>query len=318
MNRDPRLAGLAGEIRRRVPEGPGVYRFLGDREAILYIGKAINLRRRMLGHLRVTSTPDEPRHSRLVFEIRDFDYESTESELLALLREDELIKTTRPPFNVRQNEYLEYRYLELTGEECPRLRMCDHAGDFAGRQIFGPYRDRFLVESVLRLVHEQLGLRSCADPRPRGPCLEFDLGHCVGPCRSEVTPGDYRRTVERCVAFLAGEVSEVAGGLQQAMERAAAKLEFEKAQALKERLQFCHRLGERQRFLAAFRERELVIVESGDPGRTYLFRRGQLATHGLSGAADADPRFLLDRASVVHGWLRRNAGRCAHRFLDPA
>jgi excinuclease ABC subunit C len=314
-----------------VPEEPGVYIFRGDGDEILYIGKAVNLRQRMLSHLRPDPRAEEQRHSRLVYEVRGFDYQVTASELLALLREDELIKMHRPRFNIRQNEYLEYKYLELTAEEYPRLRICDHREDFTSRRVFGPYRDRYLVESILLLIHHHLGLRSCADLEPAGGCLEWDLGHCAGPCRNGATPHDYRRAVAQSTAFLEGDVSQVEGRLQRAMERAAEKLDFEKALELKERLRFCHRFGQRQRFLRDFRARKLVVVERGDPELTYVFLRGRLAAHGRAvepaegrpsepTAAPADPgedpRFVLDRASVVHGWLHRNAGRCEYRFVD--
>jgi excinuclease ABC subunit C len=330
VKREPRHAALAREVRERAPEAPGVYLFRGDGDEILYVGKAVNLRKRMLSHLRVDRRVDEQRHARLVYEIQSFDIQPAASELLALLQEDELIKKHRPRYNVRQNEYLEYRYLELTNEEYPRLRTCDHRDDTAGRQVFGPYRDRFLVKDILQLVHHHLGLRSCTDISPARTCLEFDLGHCAGPCRSEVTPQDYGRVVARSMGFLQGYVSEVARGLQLAMEQASEKLEFEKAQEFKERLRFCRRFGERQRFLTAFRERQLVVVEKGEPERTYVFVRGWLTGHGTGGEATtsapsggapalsdpgADPRFVLDRAAVVHGWLRRNTGRSEHRFV---
>ena len=137
--------------------------------------------------------------------------------------------------------------------------------------------------------------------------------------------------VERAKAFLRGDVSEVSSGLQEEMHRAAQSLEFERAQDLKERLAFCRRFGERQGFLQAFRERKLVVVEEGDPGFTYVFVRGCLVAQGNSrelgespasrakaaaAASGADPRVLLDRAAIVHGWLRRNAERCNHRFAD--
>jgi excinuclease ABC subunit C len=332
MMRGLQHTALAEKVRDRVPEETGVYLLHGEHDEILYIGKAVNLRQRILSHLRFDPQGDEPRHSRLVYQIRDVEYQTTASELLALLREDALIKKHRPRFNVRQNEIEEYKYLELTADEFPRLRMVDHETDFGGRRVFGPYRDRYLADDILRLVHHYLGLRSCTDADPVGKCLEFDLGHCAGPCRDGVSRQDYGRVVERSTVFLNGEVSEVMSGLERAMNRASDKLEFEKAQELKERIEFCRRFGDRQRFLRAFRERRLIVVEAGNPGLAYLFDRGRLVAHGTKGevVTDArdgipptpedpvdDPRVLLDRATIVHGWLRRNADRCTHRFSDP-
>lgn len=318
MIRSPHHVTLVKTIRDRVPGESGVYLFRGEDGEILYVGKAVNLRNRMLGHLHADPQNDEPRHTRMVFAIRDFEYETTSSELLALLREDELIKQHQPRFNVRQNEILEYKYLELTTDEFPRLCMIDHEDDFGGRQVFGPYRDRYLIDRILQLIHQYIGLRSCTDRNPVDKCLEFDLGHCVGPCREGVTAADYRQAVARSVAFLGGDVLEVVSKLRMAMGRASKSLDFEKAQELKERLDFCERFGERQRFLQEFREKKLVVKKAGEPPRTYTFLHGHLTDGStqttVSKAAGEDPRLLLDRATIVHSWLRRNAEKCEHRF----
>jgi len=332
MNPGCQRPALVEEIRRRVPESPGVYLFHGEGEEILYVGKAVRLRRRMLSHLRADPREDEARHARLLYEVRGIAWETVASELLALLREDELIKSHRPRYNVRQNQIREYRYLELTPEALPRLRVCDHADGFLGRRVFGPFRDRYLADRILRLVQRHLGLRSCADPDPAGKCLEFDLGSCTGPCRGKSAARAYASAVARAVAFLEGDVSEMACRLRRGMKRAADKLEFETARELKERLRFCRGFGERQRFLAAFREERLLVTEEDDPGFSYLFVRGRLVAHGTTaakgpgegdGALSAperpleDLRLLLDRAALVRGWLLRNSARRRHRFLEP-
>ena len=336
MNRPPRHAVLVEKVRRQSPEGPGVYLFRGDRDEILYVGKAVNLQRRMLSHLRVDPMADDPATHGWSTRSAIFEFQPTPSELLALLREDELIKRHRPRFNVRQNEFLEYRYLELTADEYPRLRMLDHEADFGSRQVFGPYRDRYLIDDVLGLIRDHLGLRSCNASVPTDRCIEFELGHCTGPCRNAISPRHYDQVVARTVAFLDGDVSEVAARLAKAMESASERLDFEKAQELKERLGFCNRFGERQRFFAAFRDRKLIVVEEAadHPARTYVFQLGRLTGNGTAaelvaqggeggsfsaGAAvvlDDDPRFVLDRAAIVHGWLRRNSGRCHYYFDD--
>lgn len=338
MNRSAQHSVLIDRIRRQSPEGPGVYIFRGDRDEILYVGKAVNLQQRMLSHLRVDPMADPSRHSRMVYEVRDFEFQATASELLALLREDELIKRHRPRFNIRQNEFLEYKYLELTADEYPRLRLLDHEAVSGNRRVFGPYRDRYFIDNVLGLIRDYLGLRSCSAPVPVDRCIEFDLGHCAGPCRNAISPRQYEQVVARTVAFLDGDVSDVAARLAEAMESAAERLDYEKAHELKERLGFCNRIGERQRFLAAFRDRKLIVVEEAapadHPSRTYVFQRGRLtadgtaaepAARGAEGRSisagdlamlDDDPRFLLDRAAIVHRWLRRNSERCRYYFAD--
>ncbi len=316
MNRRPERERMLEEVRRRAPQEPGVYVFHGEGGAPLYVGKAVNLQQRLRSHLRANAAEDLPRHAQMVREACDFSVRATGSELLALLREDELIKTHRPPYNRRQNEFLEYVYVELTADEFPRLRVVEHEADFGTRRVFGPYRDRFLAGEILDLAHEQFGVRSCASPQPTDRCLEFDLGRCAGPCRGALPRGPYLAAVARAAAFLGGDVSAAEARLRRAMEAMSERLEFEKAQALKDRLAFCRRFGDRQRFFAAFRERTLTVVE-GDIGLTFVFRKGGITVSGTaeeSFDAPDDLRFLLDRATIVHNWLRRNAEVCRYSF----
>lgn len=349
MNAEQRRKLLGVEIRRRAPEEPGVYFFHGEAGEILYVGKAVNLRRRLLSHLRPSPSEEEVRHSILVHAARTFGCEVVPSELQALVREDELIKLHRPPFNVRQNDYLEYRYLERTDERFPRFCLVDHESDFGDRSVFGPYRDRHAAERLRLLLQRVFGVRSCAIPIPTDRCLEFDLGHCLGPCRagtgveagagkaageglaadSGLAADAYASGIASAEAFLRGEVAEAEGRIRRSMKAAAARQEFERAQEAKEQLLFCRRFGKRARFLTEFRERRLTVVEGG---RTHLFLRGRRVDSvarlgpGSTGSADCgtgtpdglrpDRRFVHDRANVVHGWLRRNRDRCRYWFEE--
>ena len=330
MSAELRRARLGAEIRRSAPEEPGVYFFLGEKGEILYVGKAVNLRRRLLSHLRPMPREEGPRHSRLAHASQSFTCELIPSELQALVREDELIKLHRPLFNVRQNDFLEYRYLERTEEAFPRFCLADHEADFGVRRIFGPYRDIHAAERLMRFLQRVFGVRSCTTPDPVGRCLELPLGHCAGPCR----PGAgadvvaYAREIERAEAFLRGDPTEAEDRIRRSMEAAASRLEFEKAQEMKEQLLFCRRFAERARFLTAFREQRLTVSEGG---RTHTFLRGRVVEpagqpprapalepprEAAGDFADVrrDRRFVHDRAVVVHGWLRRHRDRCRYWF----
>lgn len=311
------LIARARELGRLLPESAGVYLLRGEDGEILYIGKSVNLRRRVLSHLAGRPpAPGETRRGRLRFEVRSIDHELVRSELRALLREDELIKAHQPRYNRRQNEWQEYRYLELTADRYPRLKVIEHEPDFGGRRVYGPYRDRHQVEAILPLVHRYLGLRSCADAVPERHCAEFDLGHCLGPCRGDRGGEGYAAAVARTVEFLEGDPAAIAERLRTAMLRAGERLEFEKAQALKEQRELVQRWGETTRFLRSFASRSLVIEERDAAGTVHIFDRGR--PPGQDGAAAEDRRFVHDRALVVRGWLQRHRERCAFRFEDAA
>jgi len=305
----------ARELGRLLPQSAGVYLLRGDDGEILYIGKSVNLRRRVLTHLADgPAAPGETRRGRLRFEVRSVDYEPVPSELRALLREDELIKTHRPRYNRRQNDWLEYRYLELTADPYPRLKVIEHEVDFGRRRVYGPFRDRHQVEAMLPLVYRYLGLRSCAEAVPDRHCAEVDLQHCLGPCRGNLGVEGYAAAVARTVEFLEGNPAVIAEGLRSAMLRAGERLEFEKAQVFKQQLEFVRRWGEATRFLRAFATRRLVVEEGDEAGTVHVFDRGRLA--GQESAAPEDRRFIHDRAVVVRGWLRRHRERCGFRFED--
>ncbi|MBD3236252.1 MAG: hypothetical protein GF330_06095 [Candidatus Eisenbacteria bacterium] len=330
MIRFSRDADVLTVLRLHVPRAPGVYLLCGERGEILYVGMSADLRQRLSNHLGQDLHTDHPRHARLIHAVRGVDYRTIDSELLALLLEDELIKRNRPPFNVRQNEFLEQQLLELTSETYPRLRMIDAGIEPDGRR-FGPFRDRYLASGLLRLIHERVGLRSCRDRHPSARCLAYDLGHCCGPCRGRATPKAYGQRVRRAAAFLEGDVSDVVEELRRSMERAGKRLAFERAEQRKTQIAFCQRFGDQRRFLRAFREQRLVIEEDGPPPRVHVFVRGSRvdgetdgspATRPAPGCSRTardgavDPRFLLDRAMLIRSWLQRNAQTSRHWFSD--
>lgn len=326
-------------IKRDVPTRPGVYLFHNGQGEIIYIGKSVNLRLRLLSYFRQDLVDLEPRLGHLVFEITDFTWHQTESELLALLWEDDLIKRYLPRYNIRQKEYAEYRYLVLTEDAFPTLLMTDSAGaqgpDPEGPgskrngQVFGPLRDRYLAEDVQQLVQRHLRLRSCTDTTPTDKCLNYEIGHCRGPCREAITPRAYARSVTDAVAFLRGDESRVVRKLQEARDRHSHSLAFERAEELEAQIAFCRRFCERQRFYQHFQIEPLTVIERGRKGLAYVFVGGQLVVHGrvesvqaeafrFIGAytrrPQADARFLLDRANIVYNWIRRNAEACEYRF----
>jgi excinuclease UvrABC nuclease subunit len=266
----------------------------------------------------------------MLFHVRDFSVHRAETELLALLLEDELIKKNRPLYNVRQKEYGEYQYLLLTDDRYPTCKRIDHSESFEGRQVYGPFKDNYLVERILRLVHATFHLRSCVDPEPSKKSLNYELGLCKGPCRNKISPRAYSRIVRQVWAFLAGDETQMVSNLTAAMKKAADKLTFEKAAQIREKIDFCRNFCGRQRFVHRFRTENLLLREDGHRPRAYLFTRGRLAAHAPHFSADQindmildksnrpnaeDARFLLDRANIIYRWIGNESHRCEHLFF---
>lgn len=307
---------VAAEIRRRAPDRPGVYTFLDANGRVLYVGKSVHLRQRMLSYFH--SHSGFAKHRRLLRAIDDFAIEETETELLALLLEDRLIKEHLPEYNVQQRDYPRYEYIRLSEDPFPTCRRFPHDSTPSER-VWGPFKNRHFVDRLLGVVHEHLGLRSCTEAEPTRVCLQYDLGHCPGPCVGEISRNDYERIVDGVRSFLDGDESQIVRSLTKKMTRYARQRRFEAAEGIRETKGFARRFCARQRFVHRFRNERLVFVDEAD-SRAYAFEDGALRWHGDAGAAipgdfepqreaDEDVRFIADRAVIVHRWLQRGEGR---------
>ena len=251
-----------------LPAGPGVYIFENRDGQTLYVGKAINLKRRVSqyqGDMRQA----HPRTRRMISQIANVRWIETESELHALLLEDRMIKDLKPAYNIKQSEYLKNKYIIVGPAPYPALRIASRAAARsagAGR-AFGPYPDRHYAAELLETLRQAFRVRSCTEEMPTRKCANRDLGLCVGPCRGRVSEASYRRLTARAVAFLEGDGAEIARRLRRQMERHGQNLEFEKAALARYRLQFCENFSERTVFVRQFKEKTLVIKERAAPER---------------------------------------------------
>ena len=316
-------------IRKKIPKKPGVYLFSDQNDDIMYVGKSVDLRQRISSYFRANMHKIEYRIREMVFNIGDIDFYETGTELLALLLEDALIKKYQPRYNVRQQQYLGYQYVLLTEGRYPTCRMISHLDGPDEGRIFGPFKNRFFVKDLLWIIRRYLGLRSCEETEPARFSLGYEFGYCTGPCREKISPEAYSHIVERVVDFLNGNEVYVTKKLTESMENASTALQFEKAEELKERIDFCERFCARQRFLHHFREQRLTLSENGNIEVTYEFERGRLKNlQGVPSEAqgskaillneviesDEDPRFLLDRANIVYSWIHNEKNECEYSF----
>jgi excinuclease ABC subunit C len=247
-SRSPSPGGLEARL-PHVPHDPGVYRFLGAGGEVLYVGKAKDLRKRVASYFARGRTP-HGRTGEMLAQARDLEWVVTASESEALLLEDNFIKESRPPFNLRLRDDKSYPYIEITmNEEWPRVRF------FRGRHIpgnlyFGPYSSARKVREVTELIGRIFPYRKCkgAKPgRPSGsPCLQYFIKRSLAPCDGRVTREEYLQVVRQAVDFLRGKLTDVERGIEHEMAVAAAAQEFEKAAALRDRLAAVRHVHERQ------------------------------------------------------------------------
>ncbi len=303
MNTVPETPADPRRRLKDLPVGPGVYRMLDAGGAVLYVGKAKNLKRRVSSYFGRTLTP---RHERLVGLIADIEVTVTRTEGEALLLESQLIKSLQPRFNVLLRDDKSYPYIQLTTQDdYPRLAFYRGPRRTEGR-LFGPYPSAWAVRETLQILQKLFPVRQCEDGffRHRSrPCLQYQIKRCSAPCVGLVTPEQYAEDVARTVKFLDGRAGEVIDELIGAMETAATALEFERAAQYRDRIQALRRVLERQSvigedgdldIIAAARETDVWCVQ------VFVVRRGRhLGNTAFFPKAPAD----MEESALLAGFL---------------
>jgi len=224
-----------------LPESPGVYQYYDEKDTILYIGKAINLKKRVSSYFN--KNQDNAKTRVLVSKIRRIAHIVVPTETDALLLENNLIKKYRPRYNVLLKDDKTFPWICLKKEAYPRV-MTTRKVIRDGSQYFGPYTNTKMMYVLLDLIKSLYPLRSCtldlsADKVAMGkytPCLEYHIGNCKAPCVGKQTPEDYAQDILAVTALLKGRLKEAVGHMKLKMKLAAEALAFEEAQKYKERL----------------------------------------------------------------------------------
>ena len=222
---------------QHAPVGPGVYRMLGADDAVLYVGKAKSVRKRIASYMRVAGHTN--RIARMVALTVRMVFVSTATETEALLLETNLIKQLKPRFNVLMRDDKSFPYILLTADH-PAPQIVKHRGSRTRRgDYFGPFASTWAVNRTLNALQRAFLLRSCSDSyyenRTR-PCLQYQIKRCSAPCTGEVSATDYATLVKEARDFLSGKSRVVRDRLASEMGEAAEAMEFERAARLRDRI----------------------------------------------------------------------------------
>ena len=236
---------LTGPDRHALPDHPGVYLFRDRAGKVIYVGKAVSVRKRVASHFGAGG------NATMIADVASIDSVVVESEAEALLAEQAFIKQYRPRFNIRLRDDKSYPFIAISlDEDFPRVYFTRerHRRD---RAYFGPYSNAKKVRETLDLLSRIFLIRSCtgAEPgrRSGSPCLDFHINRCAAPCVGYVTREEYRAGINRVVDFLGGRYGEIERELEERMSAAAAAQEFEQAAVERNRLAAVRSLLERQR-----------------------------------------------------------------------
>ncbi|MDR1130675.1 MAG: excinuclease ABC subunit UvrC, partial [Prevotellaceae bacterium] len=231
------------EIVRLLPNGPGVYQFFDASGKIIYVGKAKNLRKRVLSYF-LTKAENDRKLQIMVKKIVDVQHTVTMSESDALLLENNMIKKYQPRYNVLLKDDKTYPWICITNERFPRM-LLTRKKIKDGLKYFGPYTSVSTVKILLDLIRHIYPIRTCRlslSPeaiavKKYSVCLEYHIGNCKGPCINMQQENEYMELFTQAIDIIKGNTGEVLEILTAKMNEAAENLNFEEAQSLKEKLQ---------------------------------------------------------------------------------
>ena len=261
MNESESTMSDKRSTRSRPPTKPGVYLLKDGNGKVMYIGKARNLRNRLRAYTGGAESPD-PKVQVLRAKLAGFDYIVAGTETEALVLESNLIKEHRPRYNVKLKDDKRYPFIKVTlADEFPRA-LVTRVVRQDGSAYFGPYTDAKAMRRTLRLIRQVFPIRQCAAFKRRSrPCLNYQIGRCLGPCIGAVSKEEYDRIVRELTLFLEGRARAVVAILTGQMEQAVDGLRFEEAAFLRDRIADIEKMGRRQRVLTAnLVDRDVVAI----------------------------------------------------------
>jgi excinuclease ABC subunit C len=318
------FAALRSRVKTEVRRRPGVYQFLDPAGGVFYVGKAKDLRARLLSYF--TAPWPDSKAAQLIRAAADLTWRYLPSEFAALLEEQQLIARLRPFSNVRGNRTRRRMvFIKVTGGSAPKLKVTEHTADRASR-YYGPFQGGGRTADAVRVMSDLLRLRDCAQDRPmkfadqsdlfdaRQPaaCIRHELGTCLGPCAAKCSGDAYREALARAVDFLEGRAVSPLDRVLDAMAEASQARQFERASVWRDKLEALEGLfaavsrlraaTESLTFVYGVRDRTPPSQGGGRDDRVYVVHRGLVRSQA------AWPRTPIERDAFA-ATLARYAGQ---------
>lgn len=269
---------------KKLPAKPGVYIMRDDNDTILYVGKAVSLRSRVRSYFRA-NIGRGPAIDRMVSLIARFEYIMTDSELEALVLENNLIKEHSPKYNTLLKDDKTYPYIKVTvADEYPRILFSREMKKDRSK-YFGPYTSAAAVKDTIELLNKLYQLRTCNRSLPRDigndrPCLNYHIKQCMAPCQGCISKEQYRRQVEGALEFLNGNYNSLLKDLESKMQAAAGAMEFEEAAKYRDLYNSVKSVSQKQKINESTGENKDIIALSQDGSeavvQVFFIRDGKL------------------------------------------
>ena len=287
----------------KLPARPGVYIMHDENDGIIYVGKAVSLRNRVRQYFQ-SSRGKSVKITAMVSKIRRFEYIVTDSELEALVLENNLIKEHHPKYNTMLKDDKTYPYIKVTlDEKFPRVTLVRKMKKDRGK-YYGPYSNSGAVRETIDLTRKLFGIRNCDKKIPfkngERACLFYHIGECPAPCIGKINEEDYHANVEKAIDFLGGNYKDEIEELRQKMEEASEKLKFEKATRYRDQIRSIEAIGQRQKITGTAMDDKDVIAMARDGNdavvQVFFVREGKLIgrEHFYMSTVqdDSDPKVL--------------------------
>ena len=250
---------------KKLPAKPGVDIMHGEKDEIIYVGKAISLKNRVRQYFQ-SSRNKGAKIERMVTHITRFEYIITDSELEALVLECNLIKEHRPKYNTMLKDDKSYPFIKVTvNEPYPRVLFARRMKKDKAR-YFGPYTSGGAVKDVIELVRKLYQVRSCNRNLPRDtgkdrPCLYYHMKQCKAPCQGYISQEEYRKNINKVIKFLNGDFQDTISELMEKMQKASEEMRYEDAMEYRDLIRSIEKIGERQKITGYGQEdRDIIAV----------------------------------------------------------
>lgn len=271
---------------KKLPHKPGVYLMRDADDTIMYVGKAVDLHKRVQSYFRTRIVGRGPQIEQMVSLIARFEYIVTDSEMEALVLENNLIKENRPRYNTMLKDDKTYPFIKVTvSEEYPRILFSRLMKKDKAR-YFGPFPSADAVREAIELVNKLMGLRTCNRVLPRDigkdrPCLNYHMGYCTAPCAAgKITKEEYGDRVEKAIDFLSGNYSAVIEDLTKKMEQASQEMRFEDAAKYRDRRNSVRVIEQKQKMTDAdMEDRDIIALAKEEQDvvvQVFFVREGKI------------------------------------------
>lgn len=269
---------------KKLPDKPGVYIMHDQHDTIIYVGKAVNLNNRVRSYFR-EKIGRGPKIDKMVSLIDRFEYIITDTELEALVLENNLIKEYRPKYNTMLRDDKTYPYIKVTVNEAyPRIFFSREMKKDKAR-YFGPYTSAAAVKDTIDLINKLYGLRTCTRVLPRDcgktrPCLNYHIGQCTGACTGEISKEQYQEQLKGALDFLNGNYGPIQKELREKMQAASEAMQFEEAIKYRDLLESVINVSQKQKIEdSAQGDKDIIAIARDDRDavvQVFFIRAGRM------------------------------------------